>query len=270
MLRILVVALCLSLWVVTAPAVVNEAPAAEDTAPVDPPEEERDEDPQREAVRADLRKIEWALEDHYKKCELCEGKGKIGKRDCYECAGFARTYQGGYQFLVDQYIAYCKLFDKHAAVLKQHEDIRERAVEHRKRYLFSITQEMGPKLERNWQLKGGEVELVSSKRVDGQYNELAHDLVRGAKGDPAGKGVALRGQVVRTYERDDRRVAKVRTETVELRSRVCYVIMPDDLKWKDFQKVRVIGQIVKAEALRGALPIRDDKTIIIAPVHGTE
>lgn len=224
-------------------------------------------------VIKELGDIERGLERLYTKCPVCKGDGKIGRgrnsRQCFECVGSGKHFEGEWQKLLDGYVNYCDVMTKYANVLEDNQRLAAQANKQRELYLRTIRREIGPRVERRRVLESGKPTYELGDRVDGQCNQLATEIVRDTGEDPRNHGIAFSAKVIEVKRKDDQAAAHLRIERVKGHWRTCWVILPKDMKWEKRDKVEVVGRIVADQDLRRTLGIEENEALV-KPYHGTE
>ncbi|MCK4341988.1 MAG: hypothetical protein KAY37_09725 [Phycisphaerae bacterium] len=229
----------------------------------------QDEAQARRQALKEFRTAEKTLDKLYHKCPDCKGRGKVKERTCRKCEGAGKLFDGDYQILIDNYLAYCDLMEKHDALLADDKKLGDRIRANQSLYLRTIRSQTGPQKTRKRVMRGGEAHYTRGEKVDGEYNKLARKLTGVTKESPVGHGIAFEGNVLRILTADERSLAEVRIQTVSFASRICYVLVPPDVRWAEDVKVRVIGKILDGAAERKAFEL-DGQAVVVTPYHGTE
>jgi hypothetical protein len=245
-------------WICLATAAAQEPPAVKPEA--------------KAAALQDFRNLERTLEKQYKKCDTCKGKGRVSDAICRDCGGdkliFTGTQESQYQTHIDNFIAYCELLDKHAAVLDAAKPDREHILANREVYWHAIPEQMSSRAALN-RVKLGQTHAEYRKaECGGVYSKLACDLVVTTKKKMLNHGVAFDGTVTHIYPISGRALAEVRMDTPAGEARQCLVLVPPDAKWTEKTRVRIVGKLIDGQAERTAAKA-DADLAVVSPCYGT-
>lgn len=224
-------------------------------------------DADKQAAAAEFDAVEKAAKGLFVKCPECRGRGKVKGKTCPTCLGHRKVFAGDYQELLDGYVEYCDLIDKHADVLKADPEFSKRVHETRDWYCNVIGHELGPQTDRPQLNRGRTARYGRGTKRDGQCDRLAFEALVGDK-PPVNKALAFEGRVARILTKDNQAIAEVRFSVGTFRSRTCWVLVPPDVRWKDYGQVRVIGKAVPAPRQRKRFNLGAD-VVIVKPYPGT-
>jgi len=160
----------------------------------------------RSAALQELRAKQNALDKLFKPCPVCKGKGKVSDVVCSECGGERRVFTGqldaDFQTHIDNYVAFCELLEKHAAILEADPAVRDRFYSYRSLYLGAIRARMGKRQLQDRAISAqGHAEYRPSKEKVPPYTRLACDLLVASPNKARGHGLAFDGVVTRLYSR---------------------------------------------------------------------
>jgi len=228
----------------------------------------------RAAALQELRAKQNALDKLFKPCPVCKGKGKVSDVVCSECGGERRVFTGQLdaelQTHIDNYVGFCELLEKHAAILEAEPAVRDRFNAARSLYLGAITARMGKRPLQNRAIGAqGQAEYRPSKDKVPPYTRLACDLLVASPNKSRGHGLAFDGIVTRLYKAESESLAEIRLESTGGEVRYCYVLVPRGASWTEKSKVRVVGTIVDGTAQRKAFGV-EGAHAVVQPCYGTE
>ena len=240
-------------------SVISNAPAQDEPAVVT--------DAEKKTAADDFRALEKQARELFVKCKNCRGRGKVKDRTCRECLGHRRVFDGEYQKLLDHYIEHCDTVEKHAAVLDTDTALANRVRATRDWHCNVISNEMGPQKNRPQNKRGATARYERSTKRDGKYDRLAFEVLVG-KEPPADRAMAFEGRVAKILEKDGQTIAEVRFSVGSYRSRTCWVLVPDGIKWKEYGEAKVIGKVIAASEQRKRFELGED-VVIVKAYHGT-
>jgi hypothetical protein len=211
--------------------------------------------------------LEKGARDLFVKCKKCRGRGKVKNRTCSVCLGHRKVFEGDYQELLDTYIAYCDAIEKYAKVLEADAALSKQVHATRDWYCSVIGHEMGPQKDQLRINRGATARYSRGKKRDGECDRLAFETLVGDK-PPADKAMAFEGRVAKILKKDGQEIAEVRFSVGSYRSRTCWVLVPDGVKWMEYAEAKIIGKVIAAEEQRKRFNL-DNDIVIVKPYHGT-
>lgn len=237
--------LCLmAAWLAAASAIAADPTPVPTSQPADSPE-----------ARQKLGQTHDALMRMFSTCPACGGRGKKKDRTCADCVGYRKIFTGDYQALLDGYLDVCDLREACAAQLKKETDFARHLTQDFDLLQFAIRHEIGPqRTEKRERSSPAAQRLVAGRKEDGVCDILALDILAGTR-PPVGRGIAFEGKLGRLLKAEEPGVpalAVVRIQPKTGASRACYVLVPSDAKWREYELVRVIGRVADAPEIRKA------------------
>jgi hypothetical protein len=217
----------------------------------------------KKAALEEFRQAEISLDRRYTKCPTCKGKGLVKDVACTQCGGDGQQFKGDdYQAHVDEYVAYCLLQEKHAAVLADDAESREHIEKNRTRYFRTIKEHLS---ESSAPRRGDEPNAPAARkgaRTDVYYNQMACDLAVALKKKALGHGIAFSGRVLKLRTAGEARLAEVRIDAPSGEKRTCFVPLAADSKWAEGTRVRVLGKIIEGADTRKAFQLGEDDALV--------
>lgn len=237
------------------------APAlAQETSPPNP-------DEARRAAMNALREAERPLEKALPKCAACKGAGEVKERPCRDCESRGYQFKGELQAYLNAYVAYCTVLEQHQAVLAAEKSLAERSEQNRLRYLRTILEHISTDTLGRPNRAHSALSRRGAARSE-TYTRLAVELAADLPNHAVGQSIAFDARVQKVKTIDGRGLAEVRIQSPGGEMRLCQVLLPADAKWTEGTRVRIIGEIIAAEAERKAFDV-DAETAVIRPVAGT-
>jgi len=217
----------------------------------------------KKAALEEFRQAEIPLDRRYTKCSACEGKGLLRDVACTKCGGVGWQFKGDdYQTHLDEYVAYSLLAEKHAALVADDAELRERLEKNRTRYFRIIKERLSASSVPRLSEESGSSTARRSARNEVYYNKLACDMAVALKKKSLGHGVAFSGRVLKVRTAGDARLAEVRIDSAAGERRTCYIPLASASKWVEGTRVRVAGQIVEGADTRKAFGLGEDDAIV--------
>lgn len=227
-------------------------------------------------------------------CRKCKGKGWVPVLSISLFSGpHARGIQGvkgalegpaKHQELLDAFLDYFELADRHADALsqKKYRRLAGRVHEKRSRFLneildgieFTVENVTGPPVyvRSQWRTplgrQRGGTQVYPTKTIDGGYTALTRSLILG-KASPIGHGIAFKGEVLGVSQESGRKIAEVLVKGFNTPLITCFVVVPDGVRWVTDANVRVIGKVIDPSAF-AELKKRLPDAVVVQPSFGTE
>lgn len=206
-------------------------------------------------ARQKLGQTHDALMRMFSACPACGGRGEKKDRTCANCVGYRKIFTGDYQALLDGYLDLCDLREACAAQLKKETDFARHLTQDFDLFQFAIRYEIGPqRTEKRARTSPTARRLVAGRKEDGVCDILALDILAETE-PPIGRGIAFEGKLGRLLKAEEPGIpalAVVRIQPTTGVSRACYVLVPPNAKWREYELVRVIGRVVDAPEIRKA------------------
>ena len=222
----------------------------------------------KKAIVREFDEAEKPLDREFVRCPECRGTGKVKEKRCPQCLGDRKVYDGEYQMLLEGYVAYCDLMEKHEAALATDKAWRKGVEDNRLRYLHGVRAQIGPQTHEQRVSRGWTAEMRrGGNQLDGRGDVLAIEAIEAEK-LPVGRGIAFEGQITSLIEKDGQKLAKVRVQIKTSVPRTCHVPVPADVRWREYADVQIIGRIVDGGAERKMFGLEDD-AIVVKPYFGT-